>query len=459
MNSAVGRWFKAGALLFIAMLIMAGCEGPAGVAGAKGGTGAAGPAGEPGGPGPAGEPGAAGPAGEPGAAGPAGEPGGSGPAGPAGPAGPGGISPLAVKAVPPATFIFNDLAGKVLNTVAKTFDLSTLVSGGRGDLEYSASTTSSTMLSVMVDGSMLSVSLVPNVNFPYSDHTVKVSVTDGVDTMSKDAMVRRNKKPTKTDIAEAEVATITVGTQHPHDSGMMPASVHMAFMDDDALTYDGVAHVVSSGAYLMIMPGDKDKFMVKGIKSTKLNEDDGARMAVDVDVTAMDTGGLKVTHEMAFKVAVDQAPKLTASPTLRDVAIRLSEIASSPIRKAMVDGHFEDVDSISGELTDKDALVYSIASSDSKIATVKLVCATVDQNGVITTLTVDNDLYDKDSGCDGSGATADSEAALEINPLRAGTVSVTVTATEAMTDTDTVAALKSLQQSVSDTFTVTVLPQ
>ena len=36
MNSAVGRWFKAGALLFIAMLIVAGCEGPAGVAGAKG---------------------------------------------------------------------------------------------------------------------------------------------------------------------------------------------------------------------------------------------------------------------------------------------------------------------------------------------------------------------------------------------------------------------------------------
>ena len=76
MNSAVGRWFKAGALLFIAMLIVAGCEGPAGVAGAKGGTGAAGPAGEPGGPGPAGEPGAAGPAGEPGAAGPAGPSGG-----------------------------------------------------------------------------------------------------------------------------------------------------------------------------------------------------------------------------------------------------------------------------------------------------------------------------------------------------------------------------------------------
>ena len=450
MNSAVGRWFKAGALLFIAMLIVAGCEGPAGVAGAKGDTGAKGGTGDAG---PTGEPGAAGPTGEPGGPGPAGPVGEPGGPGPAGPAGPGGISPLAVKAVPPATFIFNDLAGKVLNTVAKTFDLSTLVSGGRGDLEYSASTTSSTMLSVMVDGSMLSVSLVPNVNFPYSDHTVKVSVTDGVDTMSKDAMVRRNKKPTKTDIAEA--AMITVGTQHPHDSGMMPANVHMAFMDDDALTYDGVAHVVSSGAYLMIMPGDKGKFMVKGIKSTKLDADGDDRIAVDVDVTAMDTGGLKVTHEMAFKVAVDQAPKLTASPTLRDVAIRLSEIASSPIRKAMVHGHFEDVDSISEDLDAEDALVYSVASSSPKIATVRLVCASVMQDGGITTAT--DAVYSMTAGCN---ASATNEAALEINPLRAGTVSITVTATEAdVDDTDTANVVEGFQQSVSDTFTVTVLPQ
>ena len=36
MNYAIGRWLKAGALMFIAMLIVAGCEGPAGVAGAKG---------------------------------------------------------------------------------------------------------------------------------------------------------------------------------------------------------------------------------------------------------------------------------------------------------------------------------------------------------------------------------------------------------------------------------------
>ena len=86
----VSRWLKAGVLMFVAVLVIAACEGPAGVAGAKGGTGAAGPAGEPGAAGPAGEPGDTGPAGEPGDTGPAGEPGDTGPAGEPGDTGPAG---------------------------------------------------------------------------------------------------------------------------------------------------------------------------------------------------------------------------------------------------------------------------------------------------------------------------------------------------------------------------------
>jgi hypothetical protein len=46
MNYAIGRWLKAGALMFVAVLVIAACEGPAGVAGAMGDTGATGTTGE-----------------------------------------------------------------------------------------------------------------------------------------------------------------------------------------------------------------------------------------------------------------------------------------------------------------------------------------------------------------------------------------------------------------------------
>ena len=88
MNSAIGRWLKAGALMFVAVLVIAGCEGAAGIPGPQGPAGEAGsqgPAGEAGSQGPAGEAGSQGPAGEAGSQGPAGEAGSQGPAGEAGP--------------------------------------------------------------------------------------------------------------------------------------------------------------------------------------------------------------------------------------------------------------------------------------------------------------------------------------------------------------------------------------
>ena len=46
MNRTVGRWIQAGALIFVAMLVVAACEGPAGPGGAKGDTGAGGAKGD-----------------------------------------------------------------------------------------------------------------------------------------------------------------------------------------------------------------------------------------------------------------------------------------------------------------------------------------------------------------------------------------------------------------------------
>ena len=50
MNYAIGRWLKAGALMFVAVLVIAACEGPAGIPGEPG------KAGQPGQPGKAGQP-------------------------------------------------------------------------------------------------------------------------------------------------------------------------------------------------------------------------------------------------------------------------------------------------------------------------------------------------------------------------------------------------------------------
>ena len=51
MNRAIGRWLKAGAVLFITVFVIAACEGPAGIPGDPGATG------DPGEPGMQGDPG------------------------------------------------------------------------------------------------------------------------------------------------------------------------------------------------------------------------------------------------------------------------------------------------------------------------------------------------------------------------------------------------------------------
>ena len=96
MNHTIGRWLKAGALMFVAVLVIAACDGPAGpigkvgLQGPQGDPGSAGPQGDPGSAGPQGDPGSAGPQGDPGSAGPQGDPGSAGPQGDPGSAGPQG---------------------------------------------------------------------------------------------------------------------------------------------------------------------------------------------------------------------------------------------------------------------------------------------------------------------------------------------------------------------------------
>ena len=75
MNRIMRRWVKAGALIFVATLVVAACEGPAGPTGNAGAAGNDGATGTPGTPGTPGAPGAPGAPGEPGEPGTPGEPG------------------------------------------------------------------------------------------------------------------------------------------------------------------------------------------------------------------------------------------------------------------------------------------------------------------------------------------------------------------------------------------------
>jgi hypothetical protein len=354
--------------------------------------------------------------------------------------GPIGYSPLAVKAVP--AFVFNDKTGKVLDTDPKMVDLSTLASGGRGSYTYDAmsSDDKAVMASVTAAG-MLSVALVHDVNFPYSDHKVTVTVSDGVEMKKQDVAVRRNKAPTgSAPTGDDAIGLQMVGTQHPH--GSTEVDVSTAFMDNDALTVAGGANVVGNASFVMVMSGKK--LMVKGLKSTETGDGD-EDVPVEIDVTATDTGGLKKTLASLFTVSVNQAPKLNADGTLRDVAIRLTEIASSPLRLARIDGHFMDPE---GE-----DLTYSSAINNKNI-NASVVCVT-DTNGILSAPVATQD----DGSCQDQAVHG-----LRINPLRAGTTIVTVTAMEPVddpedTDDEQAGGFDGFGQTVADTFTVTVLPE
>ena len=135
MNSAIGRWLKVGALMFVAVLVIAGCEGAAGVPGAPGEPGATGAPGAPGEPGAPGTPGEPGEPGEPGAPGAPGEPGTPGEPGAPGEPGTG--------TVPGAPLTLDHLMPKSSLTQCKVYKNEVLSnfapSGGTGSYTYGLS--------------------------------------------------------------------------------------------------------------------------------------------------------------------------------------------------------------------------------------------------------------------------------------------------------------------------------
>jgi hypothetical protein len=369
MNHAIGRWLKAGALMFVAVLVIAACEGPAGVAGATGGTGTAGTAGEPGGTGPAG------PAGEPGGtgpAGPAGEPGGTGPAGPQGLPG-GGEEYFApyVTGIIPAQ-VFNNLVDGMADTEPKTVDLSMYIKGH--DLTY-ALTPSSTMVTATVDAGMLSVSI--DKTSTYTDYKVDIAATDSRGgTVTDDVVVRRNRKPVvgKKAVPDATPASfvwvrtaagkntadlsVTLGGQSCKDVAA-GATGECDFGDDDK---DSLTFEVASSNSRNVTGAHKSKSMVTitGLKSTYVSDGDDTNdivadnfEEVEIAVRAKDSGELFSDYkENLFIVKVNAAPMAVENKFLSALALDYGATSGEILPYSEVGTYFSDPDGTIGTEAD-----------------------------------------------------------------------------------------------------------
>ena len=131
MNHALGRWLKAGALMFVAVLVIAACEGPAGIPGKIGPHGDTGPTGAPG---------------TDGASGTDGAPGTQGPIGPQGPAG--GVPPVAEGTIMDVALV---LGGDMATDTMDVMNYFSDPDAEEGDtLTYTASTSAPAMVTAMV---------------------------------------------------------------------------------------------------------------------------------------------------------------------------------------------------------------------------------------------------------------------------------------------------------------------
>ena len=471
MNSAIGRWFKAGALLFIATLIVAGCEGAAGVVGPTGPAGPAGPQGEPGDTGPAGP---AGPAGEPGPAGPAGPAGEPGPTGPAGPQGVPGDSAEYFAPFKTATMIapvvFNNAADGMASMETLTRNLTTHIRAHRPTW---TATPDSSLVTASVDAAgILSVSIAQT--SVYSDYKVTVEATDSRGAKeSAEVMVRRNRKPTVgtkpvaptvTDSADDGLTqkVIWVGTQPGKNTKDVTITVKASgcttdcdFGDDDKVEFD-----VASGNSRLAMGAhhkDGDKITVTGLMSSHDGSGDGTRGSTEIQpvdfnsvflaVRVKDTGDeYSDWRERFVRVKVNEAPRAKKNSFLPALALDFGQSTNANATDEIPDNIlvtdirdvFEDPDGLTDLAT---GYTIKVVSKHPKIASV-------------TGLNVD-----------GTSLTAGADpGAYGINAIGPGVATIEVTLTEP-DGTDEVATGDSpvvedrssgFGQSAKQTFTVTV---
>ena len=317
--------------------------------------------------------------------------------------------------------VISDVDG-ALDTKVESINLANHFTDGRGEVTYMVSTTSPHLTVTETDG-ILSVAL-KGPNVPYSNQTVKVTASDGTDTVSGTITVRRNQKPKAATIGAGtdEIAQeiVAVGTQYPHDTATcsVTKTPGPVFTDDadDMLAFKGVTSLVSNASNVMIDSAEGG-IMVKGIKSSWVGT---TATPISIDVTATDSGMESITRGGACGVHVDAAPKVRSdSSILGNVTLSLFGTTDRPRFKNIADAHthFEDTES-------ETLAVTSVKSSDTAIATA-VEDGTTENTVVITAIAV-------------------------------GTATITVTVTEA-DGTSTIGELGYKDQTATATFEVLVV--
>ena len=408
MNQIVGRWIKAGALIFITTLIIAACEGPGGVTGPQGEpgpqgergpqgeVGPMGPQGEQGPPGADGEQGPQGEQGPAGADGADGADGAQGPQGEQGPQGDQGVEgPVENLAPAPKGFIpaivINDGGSPMWaygsDTTAAVGDVTGFFHDDMPEmLSYSARVTAhaggalDTMVSVVESddtaglfiatvtaGALPDPAYTAAVQESYGNSTVEVMATDQDDLWTSQTFyVRANRAPSirvagdgKTNLNEGLYETdVVVGTAGD-DKTLEIDTGEAFFYDDDELT---VTAEVDDPTYASVEVSG-DTITVTGLKGTE-----GA-ISTSILLRATDTGGLS-TKQHVVTLEVDTGPTIKAQP--EDLTYTL-EATSATVTVVDVARFFTQPPATGSS---DGAYVYTAASSNVSVATVQAAAVT-----------------------------------------------------------------------------------
>ena len=319
MSGTIGRWLKVSALAFVAVLVIAGCEGAAGISGTEGAAGPAGPAGPQG---LAGPPGAVGPAGPPGATGAPGADGADGTSGGeayAGPATTGVMPPVAINdaaggkvggGVPldvTPYFVGDGLTYSITSvehpTVYDSFEFSTTATDPHGlvgvvvapviqSIVEDPGSPGTFIITPMFSG------LVRDDNTPYTSSKVVVRATDSKGLWAEQTvLVHRNRRPQGPDLDPgASERDIHLGTNTRMSETFR---IQDFFEDDDSIN---VTEQFNSFVDIAVLAIDNLLgSLTVSMKKAGLTE---------VTVRAEDTGGLTATSEL--RVFVYQGPTLKA---------------------------------------------------------------------------------------------------------------------------------------------------